>query len=97
MKANEFLKKAELHLIKREVHYDKSSGERSIPKVVKCFNEITGHSINEEEGWMFMIILKLVRTQQGKFKEDSYEDMVAYGALMGEEASKIKKNNASQS
>ena len=36
---------------------------------------------------MFMIFLKAVRTQQGNFKADNYEDGAAYFGLMGEAAS----------
>ena len=36
---------------------------------------------------MFMIFLKAVRTQQGNFKADNYEDGAAYFGPMGEAAS----------
>jgi hypothetical protein len=35
-----------------------------------------------------MCILKLVRTSQGAFRADNYEDLAAYAGLMGESASK---------
>jgi hypothetical protein len=42
--------------------------------------------MTEEQGWMFMSILKMVRSQQGNFKLDNYEDGAAYFALAAEAA-----------
>jgi hypothetical protein len=56
-------------------------------KTVKAFNAITGHELTVEQGWLFMALLKAVRTQQGDFRLDNYEDGAAYFALMGEQAS----------
>jgi len=95
MKANEFLKKAEQCLVNRGVNYDAKGGERSISKVVNCFNEITGKDITNEEGWMFMVLLKIVRSQQGEPKEDNFIDGAAYFSLMGEEATSHKKKQPS--
>ena len=39
-----------------------------------------------ERGWLFMAILKMVRSQQGAYRADNYEDGAAYFALMGEAA-----------
>ena len=47
---------------------------------------MTGLSLTEEEGWIFMVFLKLARSQQGEFKLDDYVDMAAYAALAGESA-----------
>ena len=91
MKAGEFLKKAEQCLVNRGINYDAKNGERSISKVVKCFNEITGKHITNEEGWMFMTLLKIVRSQQGESKEDNFVDGAAYFSLMGEESINYKK------
>lgn len=67
--------------------YDKGQ-ERSIPKVVAAFNAITGKDMTAEEGWLFQILLKCVRSQAGDYKPDNYDDGSAYFALMGEQASK---------
>ena len=74
------------HIKDRASSYDSKSGERSMPATVKAFNALTGFSLSAEQGFMFMIILKAARSQNGDFKLDNYEDMAAYGGLMGEEA-----------
>lgn len=72
----------------RATTYDNEDGERSIGKTVKAFAAVCGSSeVNtEEKGWLFMLILKLVRSQQGEFKLDNYVDATAYASLMGEAA-----------
>jgi hypothetical protein len=52
------------------------------------FNLLTGCSLSHEDGWVFMGILKMVRSRQGQFKADNYEDGAAYFALAGEAASR---------
>lgn len=64
-----------------------SNGERSMAATVKAFNALTGHNLTEENGWEFMILLKLVRGRQGDFRMDDYTDAAAYSALLGECAS----------
>lgn len=87
MNAIDVLIEAQGHLANRANTYDKPSGERSMDKTVTAFNAITGHSMSVEQGWLFMALLKAVRTQQGDFRLDNYEDGAAYFALMGEQAS----------
>lgn len=72
------------HMEDRAKTYDAPGGERSMGKTVSAFNIITGHNLTEEAGWLFMEILKQVRSQQGDYRADSYEDLVAYAALRGE-------------
>lgn len=88
MSAIELLEKAAGHLKDRADTYDKPEGERSIGATVAAFNAVTGDGLmnSEERGWLFMSILKMVRSQQGNYKADNYEDLAAYGALMGEAA-----------
>lgn len=86
MKANEVLKAAIGHMEDRAATYDKPEGERSMPATVAAFNALTGHELTAEQGWLFMTVLKLCRTQQGGFRADNYEDGAAYFALMGEQA-----------
>ena len=76
------------HIGDRAVEYDQPQGERSIGKTVAAFNIITGHTLTEEQGWLFMGLLKKVRSQQGSFKLDNYEDDSAYSALRAEAASR---------
>ena len=84
-RAQNILSKGAAHMQDRAATYDKE-GERSIPSVVKAFEAITGHSLTNEQGWLFMALLKMVRTQKGDYRADNYEDLAAYSALMGEQA-----------
>jgi len=87
--AAEVLQTAQSHLVDKGTTYDsKGKGERSMANTVKAFNTITGSELSEEQGWLFMVILKAVRTQQGGFKLDNYEDGSAYFALGAEAAYK---------
>lgn len=89
--AASFLQNALQHLQDRAATYDNPQGERSIGKTVDMFNTMTGHNLTEEQGWKFMALLKLVRSEQGEYKADSYEDGSAYIALAGESASQRKQ------
>lgn len=91
MKAHEILQQGAVHLEDRAKTYDNKQGERSIQKTVDAFNTITGHKVTAEEAWLFMVLLKAVRSQQGGFKGDNYEDGSAYFALMGEQAAQDRK------
>ena len=90
MKAKEILENATDHMGDRAVTYDNKAGERSMYKTITVFNALYGTSLTEEQGWAFMAVLKLVRTTQGAYRADNYEDMTAYSALMGEAASEKK-------
>jgi hypothetical protein len=70
----------------RAATYDKPEGERSMGATVDAFLAVTGVSMTEEQGWLFMALLKAVRSQQGAYRADSYEDGAAYFALAGEAA-----------
>lgn len=85
--AHEFLEKALGHMQDRATTYDSAKGERSMGKTVAMFNAMYEQEITEEQGWAFMCLLKLVRTSQGDFRADNYEDLAAYAGLMGESAS----------
>lgn len=81
--AREYLKIANATILERGVAYDGS--ERSMAKVVEAFNTITDNQLCEEEGWLFMVILKNVRLfNSQEFSEDSAIDGIAYSALMAE-------------
>lgn len=84
--AQDFLASAAYEMKDREVTYDAEGGERSIDKTVEMFNALTGHNLTEEQGWKFLVCLKLVRTEQGDFKADNFIDGSAYFALAGEAA-----------
>jgi hypothetical protein len=84
--APDILQTAAQHMQERAATYDQQGGERSIGKTVSMFNILTGHGLTDEQGWLFMTCLKMVRAQQGRYRADSYEDGAAYFALAGESA-----------
>jgi len=86
MKAQSFLNKALTNMESRAALYDSPGGERSMCKTVEMFNALCDTDITDEQGWLFMTILKIVRAQQGEFSSDSYEDGAAYFSLAGEAA-----------
>lgn len=88
--ADEILQIAEETIAQRGVMYDSTGQqqERSMGKVVTMFNALTGHELTIEQGWKFMCLLKLARSEQGEFSLDSFIDLAAYAALAGEEAAK---------
>lgn len=89
MKSTEFLQSAMDVQKERGEQYDKPSGERSMAATVSAFNCITGYTLEEADGWMFMGLLKLVRQAQNpeKYHHDSALDFVAYASLYAESAS----------
>lgn len=84
--ANEILTTAAGHLQDRAATYDRPEGERSMGATVAALKAVTGIAMTEEQGWLFMVLLKAVRTQQGRHRGDNYEDGAAYFALAGETA-----------
>jgi len=84
MKAQDFLNAGLGHMQDRAATYDKPTGERSMAATVGAFKCVSGVEMTEEQGWLFMGLLKMVRSQQGEFKADNYEDEAAYAALRGE-------------
>ena len=89
-KAHDILQTAAQHMEERAATYDQQGGERSISKTVEMFNTLTEHGLTEEQGWLFMVCLKMVRAQQGRYRADSYEDGAAYFALAGESAAEVR-------
>ena len=88
--ASAILRDASELIDQRGEERDQPDGERSMARAVYSFNAMTEHSLSEEEGWKFMLFLKLARMEGGRFKMDDYEDAVAYSALMAEAAVKEK-------
>lgn len=72
--------------------------ERSMERTVQLFNTLCGKDIakqelsypkemylRESQGWLFMILLKLVRSESKKEPhEDSIKDLISYASLYGE-------------
>jgi hypothetical protein len=77
---------AKATIIQRGEERDQSDGERTIPRCVTAFNAITGHTLSNEDGWLFMEVLKKCRSVQGKYKYDDFRDGLGYAALRAEEA-----------
>lgn len=90
--AADILQQAKDCLVNRASERDKEQ-ERSMKSCVEAFNALTGKSLTETEGWIFMTVLKLARSQGGCYKADDYIDMAAYAALAGEAGAK-EANNA---
>ncbi|WP_444893418.1 hypothetical protein ACJJIE_02465 [Microbulbifer sp. TRSA001] len=85
-----FLEKGAQHMRDRAEQRDSEGGERTMAKTVSAFNALYGTSLTEEEGWMFMVLLKQSRASCGVFVPDDYEDGSAYFGLAGEAAAKAR-------
>lgn len=94
--AHSILEAAGGHMRDRAATYDKPEGERSMGATVDAFRAITGHKLTEEQGWLFMQLLKAVRSQQGAYRDDSYADGAAYCALAGEAAARERGSNEAE-
>lgn len=90
--APEILERAAGHMADRVKTYDAAGGERSMGKVSGMIrtlyaDQLARGEFTEEMAWGLQVVLKLVRTSQGGYRADNYEDGAAYFALMGECAS----------
>lgn len=90
--ATTILAKAAEHMQNRAALRDTPTGERSMAKTVAMFNIYAGTELTEEQGWRFMEILKIIRSSQGEYCADDYEDGTAYAALCGEAAAAQANN-----
>lgn len=77
----------------RATLYDQPDGEESMPKVVALFNRLYDENLTVEQGWMFMVLLKSVRSSNGNFKMDNYVDLAAYAAFAGKAARDARQIN----
>ena len=59
-------------------HEISQAAQNHMKSTVDAFKAITGVTLTEEQGWLFMAVLKAVRSQQGVYSSDSYEDGAAY-------------------
>lgn len=66
-----------------------NGNERSMERIVKVFSALTDHKLTEEEGWLFMIVLKLCRERTGS-DMDNWVDGAAYVALAAEAVARNK-------
>ena len=67
---------------------DTPDGERSMDNTICMFNSLYNTALNEEQGWMLLALLKMVRSTRGEFSSDNYIDGINYIALAGEAAAK---------
>ena len=86
-----FLDEAAGVMKQRAALRDSEEGERTAAQIAKVFNAITGNSITEADAWLFLIVMKIVRSRNGKYNRDDYVDLSAYAALLGETESKNRK------
>ena len=85
VQAPELLGRAAALMHERGKTYDQPEGERSMGKCVAAFNAVTGRDLRESEGWLLLTLLKSVRGfTRSEYHADSFEDLIAYGALMAE-------------
>lgn len=89
MKAHEFLEKAKEQMEERAKLRDKPDGERVVETLVIMFNTLTGHRLSEADGWKFLLLLKLVRGENGDYHPDDYIDLAAYSGLLGEAEARL--------
>lgn len=92
MKADEILQKAIDTMRERakERARDSTEGERSMGRAVQAFNALTGASLTERQGWLFMVVLKAARGANCA-NVDDWLDMAAYAALAGETVEGLPK------
>lgn len=81
--APDILQQAKDTIAQRASERDTES-ERSMASCVKAFNAMYDTELSEEQGWLFMVLLKMSRAKGGNFKLDDYLDMSSYAALAGE-------------
>jgi len=63
---------------------DLPEGERSMARAIAAYNALTGGTLSELDGWLFMCILKLSRATAGEAHIDDYTDLAGYAALAAE-------------
>ena len=101
MKADEFIQDA-LHVLEARGKQRDSANkeERSMGTAVDIFNAVTQgrYAMPEEDGWLFMVCLKLGRDANQKeykgvkYNRDDIVDLVGYSALYGEcKSEKLQK------
>lgn len=80
MTASELLHEAAAVIDQRGASRDLPA-ERSMRRAVEAFNALSGQTLTETQGWLFMAVLKLSRALGGGFNRDDLLDGAAYMAL----------------
>lgn len=95
--ADQLIREVSSVLKQRGEQRDSSQGERSMERIVSVFNALHGTDLTVEQGWSFMVCLKLVRSFTGTaFRKDDYLDLIGYSGLLGEERYKVAIQNPFQ-
>lgn len=81
--AQELLNSCVKEMNERAISRD-TANERSMGSTVKAFNQMFNKDLTEEQGWHFMVLLKMSRSKGGEVRKDDYVDQAAYSALAGE-------------
>ena len=89
MKAEEILKRTVEVLSERGKRYT-GDGERNMRGTVEAFNAIFGAKMTVEQGWYFMVLLKMKRGAEDPSRDvDHFIDGAVYTALAGEERTSL--------
>ncbi|MGP5174409.1 DUF6378 domain-containing protein [Psychrobacter immobilis] len=94
-KAVELLETSAATLIRCGKKYDSTgnNSERVMDRIVDMFNAATGHKLSEAQGNIFMVCLKVVRSETSAYHDDDhYIDGVNYFAMAGEAASEANND-----
>jgi hypothetical protein len=80
MNATDLLQEAAALIAQRGAERDLPA-ERSMRRTVTAFNALSGQTLTETQGWLFVAVLKLSRALAGSFQRDDLLDAAAYVAL----------------
>lgn len=89
--AHTFLAEAAEQMMARAKLRDTNSGERTAGRIADVFNRITGHRLTEADAWMFLVVMKIIRSRGGSYNRDDYVDLAAYASLLGEHESESRQ------
>lgn len=82
--AADILREAAAVIEQRATLRDLPNGERSMARAVQSYNALTGSTLSELDGWIFMCVLKMARATAGKPHIDDFTDLAGYAALAAE-------------
>lgn len=92
-----FLERAVAVQNERAKEYEQEGGERSVEQIVGAFNAITQHKLSEQDGWLFLVLLKAVRAwNTDNYHDDSALDFVSYASLVAEALYRNKKEKINE-
>ena len=86
MDACEILHTAQVAIGDRASQRDLPDGERTMVRIIGAFEQLTRVCLTEQQGWLFMCMVKAARATAGAHRLDDYIDLAGYAALAGESA-----------